>query len=163
MKKLTRTVCLTLAVLLGSVVAGCGSDFDKGISAYESGDFATALRKWTPLAEQGHAVAQNNLGVVYRSGQGVPQDYKTAVKWYTLAAEQGYDNAQFNLGVMYYKGQGVPQDNVYAYMWWNIAAVFGYKNASTNRDIIAKEMTTAQIEKAEKLASECIRKKYRGC
>jgi len=51
-----------------------------------------------PLAEQGHAVAQFSLGVMYRKGQGVSQNYKTAAKWFRLAAEQGDAAAQFNLG-----------------------------------------------------------------
>ena len=76
---------------------------------------ATALRDWTPLAEQGDAYAQFKLGRMYRKGKGVPQDDKTAVKWYKLAAEQGYANAQYNLGLMYRRpgslyGDGVPQN-----------------------------------------------------
>jgi hypothetical protein len=70
------------------------ADFQKGYDAYQSGDYATALREWQPLAEQGNADAQYELGWMYRSGKGVPQDYKTAFKWYTLAAEQGHAAAQ---------------------------------------------------------------------
>jgi len=87
------------------------ADFDKGLTAYNSSDFATALRKWMPLAKQGNAVAQSNLGVMYGEGRGVIQDYKTAVKWYTLAAKQGNARAQFNLGTMYRVGKGVPQND----------------------------------------------------
>ena len=163
MKDLTRTICLTLVVLLGSLVMGCGNDFEKGLAAYKSGDFATALREWRPLAEQGIAGAQNVLGAMYRLGQGVPQDDKTAVKWYTLAAEQGDAPAQFNLGVMYANGQGVLQDYVYARMWGQIAAVNGYQNGGKLRDEVSKKMTAAQIEKAKKLARECVAKKYKGC
>ena len=164
MKRLTVTICLTLAVLLGSTGTSWGADYDKGLAAYQSGDFATALREWRPLAEQGIADAQYGLGVMYDKGQGVPQDDKTAVKWYTLAAEQGYASAQSNLGVMYGIGQGVIQDNVYAHMWWNIAASSGEsKKASKNRDIVAKQMTTSQIETAQKLARECVKKNYKGC
>ena len=50
------------------------SDFDDGLNAYNEGDFKTALREWRPLAEQGHAEAQVNLGVLYESGSGVPQN-----------------------------------------------------------------------------------------
>ena len=57
----------------------------------------------------------------------------------------------------------VIQDNVYAHMWWNIAASSGNKFAVKNRDIVAEEMTPAQIEDAQKLARECVRKKYKGC
>ena len=53
--------------------------------------------------------------------------------------------------------------NVYALMWWNIAGSSGNKNAVKNRVIIAKKMTPADISAAEKLARECIRKKYKGC
>jgi TPR repeat protein len=85
------------------------------------------------------------------------------VKWYRLAAEQGFANAQSNLGLMYAYGQGVIQDNVYAHMWWNIAASSGHKSAVENRDIVAKQMTPARIEDAQKLPRECVRKKYKGC
>ena len=61
--------------------------------------------------QQGDAQAQNNLGVMYENGRGVPQDYDEAVKWYRLAAAQGDADAQNNLGVMYENGRGVPQDN----------------------------------------------------
>ena len=97
MKKLTTTICLTLAVLLGSVGTSWGADFDKGLAAYDSGDFATALREWKPLAEQGNADAQRNLAVMYRQGRGDPQDYKTVLKWYKLAADQRHVRAQSNL------------------------------------------------------------------
>ena len=110
MKHLTATLCLTIAVLLGSVGTSESVDFAKGAAAYENGDYTAALREWKPLAEQGDAGAQYNLGVMYYHGRGVPQDYKTAMKWYRLAAEQGDADAQFNLGVIYGKGEGVPQD-----------------------------------------------------
>ena len=61
-------------------------------------------------AEQGNAIAQANLGGMYRKGRGVEQDYEEAVKWYRQAAEQGHAIAQTNLGWMYRKGRGVEQD-----------------------------------------------------
>ena len=121
--------------------------------------------KWYTLAaDQGYASAQSTLGWIYSIGRGVPRDDKTAVKWYRLAAEQGVAFAQENLGMLYDKGQGVPQDYVRAYMWLNIAAISGKsKNASKNRAIVAKRMTPARIEDAQKLARECVRNKYKGC
>jgi hypothetical protein len=46
MKHLTATLCLTIAVLLGSAGMSWGDDFQKGQTAYQNGDFATALRGW---------------------------------------------------------------------------------------------------------------------
>ena len=64
---------------------------------------------------------------------------------------------------MYAKGDGVIKDNVYAHMWFNIATASGHEYASKNKDIVAKRMTASQIEKAQDLARECVRKKYKGC
>ncbi len=86
------------------------------------------------------------------------------MKWYTLAAEQGLlAEAQALLDGMYERGHGVIQDNVYAHMCLNIAASSGDKVATINRDFIAKQMTPSQLEKAQDLARECVRKKYKGC
>ena len=41
-------------------------DFQKGLKAAQSGDFKTALKESTPLAEGGNRIAQNNLGVMYK-------------------------------------------------------------------------------------------------
>jgi len=136
---------------------------NKGAQAYDSGDYATALREWRPLAEQGDKHAQIWLGVMYANGKGVIQDYKEAVKWYGLAAAQGNATAQFLLGGMYDYGEGVIQDNVYAHMWLNIAASSGVASAGKNRDIVAGKMTAADISKAQDLARECVKKEYKGC
>ena len=131
--------------------------------AYDKKDYETARREWEPLAKDGNSSAQFNLGYMYFRGQGVLQNNETAVKWWRLAAEQGNADAQYNLGVMYGNGTGVIQDNVYAHMWWNIAASSGDEDASKNRDIVAGWMTPSQLETAQRLARECVRKKYKGC
>jgi TPR repeat protein len=126
---------LILPVLLLTLLVGTpafSADLQKGLTAAEKGDFTTALREWKPLAKQGYADAQFNLGIMYEKGQGVPQDYKSAVKWYRLAAEQGHADAQFNLGVMYANGQGVPQDNKTAVKWYRLAAEQGHALAQGN-------------------------------
>jgi TPR repeat protein len=161
MQKLTLTIITVLFCLTSNV--GSSADLQKGMSAAERGDFATALREFKPLAEQGNAGAQTTLGSLYDKGQGVPKDYKTAVKWWKLAAKQGDASAQSNLGVMYVNGQGVLQDYVRAHMWWSIAASSGHKSAVKFRDKIVVRMTSAQIAESQDLARECIRKKYKGC
>ena len=87
-----------LAVSFASPVAA--GPFEDGNAAYDRKDYATALRFYRPLADQGHAEAQFNLGLMYSNGRGVPQDYAAAVSWYRKAADQGDAAAQFNLGLM---------------------------------------------------------------
>ena len=163
MNNTIKLVALGLSLLLASVSVCYAQDFEKGFNAYNSGDYATALREWRSLADQGDADAQYNLGLMYANGQGVIQDYKEAVRLYSLAAAQGYATAQHNLGVKYYNGEGVIQDNVYAHMWWNIAASSGDASAVKNRDIVAGKMTASDISKAQELARECVKKEYKGC
>ena len=90
-------------------------------------------------------------------------DYATALKEWKPLAEGGYIDAQNNLGIMYDNGKGVLQDYVYAHMWANISASNGEKKGAEVRDIIAKDMTSSQIEKAQDLARECVAKNYKWC
>ena len=100
MKKFVTTLCLIVSLALGSLGKGWSADFQKGMEAYNNGDFATALKEWKPLAEGGYIDAQYNLGIMYDNGKGVPQDYQEAVNWYRLAAEQDYSSAQHNIAYM---------------------------------------------------------------
>ena len=70
------------------------ADLEAGQEAAKRGDYATALKEFRALAEQGHAGAQTNLGIMYYDGLGVTQDYIEAERWYRLAAEQGDAGAQ---------------------------------------------------------------------
>src|SRR5271165_6495694 len=97
------------------------ADLAAGKQALQNGDYATALKEFLPLAEQGDAEAQSNLGYMYATGHGVPQDDKEAVRWYRLAAEQGLAQAQLSLGYVYGTGHGVPQDDKEAVRWYRLA------------------------------------------
>jgi len=43
---------------------------------------------------------QNELGAMYRNGDGVPQNYNEAVNWFRKAAEQGDENAKKALDIL---------------------------------------------------------------
>ncbi len=76
------------------------SIYQEGYDAYNRGDYDTALKEWRPLAEQGFALSQFNLGLMYAKGQGVAQNYIQAYMWETLAAAQGNDNASKGLEIL---------------------------------------------------------------
>jgi TPR repeat protein len=86
---------------------------------------AEALKWFRKSAEQGHALAQYNLGVMYERGAGALQDYVQAYMWYNLAA------AQFSAS------ENESRDS-----------------AVKARDFVASKMTSAQIAEAQKLARE---------
>ncbi|EDP61124.1 hypothetical protein BAL199_22307 [alpha proteobacterium BAL199] len=137
MKRLLATLVI-LTGLIGSGGDVWADDFKEGVKAYNSGDFKTALRKWKPLAEQGDAYAQFNIGLMYKMGDGVTQDNAEALKWYRKAAEQGHAAAQNNLGGMYERGVGVTKDYAEAVKWYRKAAEQGYVFAQFNIGLMYK-------------------------
>jgi len=108
------------------------ADLQKGAEAFERGEYAIALREWMPLAKQGDAYAQHNLGVMYRDGLGVPQDYKVAVQHFIASSKQGHLSAILNLGEMNENGLGIIQNQKVAFNLYSIAADQGLAMAQYN-------------------------------
>ncbi len=98
---------------------------DEGVSEDES----RSVEWYTRAAGQGHASAQDELGLMYEIGVGVSQDHAQAVEWYARAADQGHANAQYHLGEMYSSGRGVPKDEALAATWYTRAAEQGHADA----------------------------------
>jgi uncharacterized protein len=161
MKRQIRTLLasgLLALALFGTAMAG---PLEDAHTAYGKGDYKTAFQIFRPLAEQGNAEAQIGVGLMYRDGEGVPQDYAQAVVWFLKVANQGNepygDLAKSCLGDMYRDGLGVPQDYFRAHMWYNLASTHGgYRYL---RDQLAAKMTPAQIAEAQRMAGEWVPKK----
>ena len=128
------------AALLLATAAPAWADnttqFEQAMAAYNAGNYKQAFHLLQPLAQQGDAEAQNNLGAMYNNGQGVVQSYQQAMAWYQKAANQGSAAAQFNLGVMHEKGRGVAQNYQQAMMWYQKAANQGYSDAQFNLGVM---------------------------
>ncbi len=124
MNKVLKRLLLaaSLCCFVGTVNA---APMDVATAAYGRGDYAQAFKILRPLAEQGNAIAQSNIGVMYENGQGVIQSYKEAIKWYRLSAAQGNAGAQNDIGALYYKGRGVTQDYKEAVKWYRLSAAQG--------------------------------------
>jgi TPR repeat protein len=109
-------IALFLALLYSPVLV-FSADLEKGLAAFNEGDYATSLAECQPLADEGIAGAQFCVGRLYANGFGVAMDDEQAIKWYTLACDGGHAEARFNLGVMYANGWGVDMN-------WDEAARF---------------------------------------
>ncbi len=92
---------------------------------------ARALAWFEKAAGAGDANAQAQLGYIYETGQGLPQDPARAHFWYLKAAEQGHTDAQAAVGYQFQSGQGTGQNFSEARRWYEMAA--------------AKEQPLAQI------------------
>jgi TPR repeat protein len=119
--------CLALIVFLYTALSA--QDIRAALDAYARRDYIQALSQARPLAEQGHAVAQGLLGVMYEYGQGVSKDYREALRWYHKAAEQGMAPAQFSVGEAYALGREVTKDDQEAVRWYRRSAEQNYAAA----------------------------------
>ena len=132
-KKIKLLTARLLCVAIGFVVghAGVAADtFQRGITAYEKGQYNTAFKLIKNSAEQGETRAQHLLGTMYRSGMGVDVDEYEGFYWCQKAAEEGLREAQFQVGLMYLEGEGVTPDEEKAVEWLWAAADRGYTQAT---------------------------------
>ncbi len=131
-----RVFLLAGLILILQTFPTFAGDLEDGVKFYASKDYPSAVTAFRKAAEQGIALAQYNLGIMYDKGLGVKQDYQQAVSWYHKAAEQGVGIAHYNLGVMYDKGLGVKQDYQQAVFWYRKAAEQGIALAQYNLGIM---------------------------
>ena len=127
LKKILISLLLSIG-LIGSTGLAY-ADFNDGWTAYSIEDYKTAFKEWRPLAEEGDAKSQTNLGILYYNGKGVLKDYKKAVEWLTKGAEQGEAEAQFILGEIYIEGKAVLKSFKTAKYWVQLAYENGFDRA----------------------------------
>lgn len=146
-----KPLFLLLASLSSAAPAWAAEgDWDRAKTAHERGDYAAELAIIRPMADKGYPFAQFNMGVLYDEGKGVAEDNAKAIDWYRKAADQGFAQAQVNLGIMYEQGEGAPADPARAYFWYALAESQGDGRAPQAKQDIAKKMTPAQLQEAER-------------
>ena len=138
-KKMKNNILLGLVLTIGltnvSVAHHLGADnpskaqYSQGLKSFKSGDHDMAIKKWKPLAEQGHLLSQMRLGLMYDKGNGVVENNETAVYYYKMASDQEFPDAQYILARMFFKGEGVKKDRQQAILLLNNSADNGFKEA----------------------------------
>src|ERR1051325_1834836 len=117
--------------------------------AFDRANYATSLKVWLPLAEQGDPAAQTYVGEIFEKGLGVKPDYAAAAVWYRRAAEKGFARGAINLGNLYEQGLGVSKDPAQALNWYRRAA-----GLSELRFEIVPESRTAETQKLQRQVAE---------
>jgi uncharacterized protein len=121
------------------------ADTAAGYAAYQEQNYAVAFAEWLKAAEEGDAVAQFNLSILYDDGLGTEKDPAKAAVWLIKAAEQGYADAQFNLGNNYKAGKsGIPVDLEKAIYWLTKAGEQGDAKAQYNLGLIYENTVEAR-------------------
>jgi TPR repeat protein len=65
------------------------------------------MNYYRQAAALGSLEPENQIGVIYMTGRGVPPDHAEAYKWFRNAAERHFADAQNHLGLCYMQGIGV--------------------------------------------------------
>lgn len=103
-------------------------------AADKGGDAAVAARLYGAAADEGNALAQANLGVMYEGGLGgLPRSDRDAARLYRLSADQGFAAGQSNLAKFYNAGRGgLARNDAEAVRLWRLAAEAGNPEAQNN-------------------------------
>ncbi len=108
----------------------------EAMEAYKQGKFARAHTLWIELAKVGDGESMNNLGMLYDTGQGVPQNSKEALTWFRKSSEHGYAGGMSNLGRMLEQGRGTSRHADTAAVWFRKAAELGQADAQFNLGVL---------------------------
>jgi TPR repeat protein len=109
-------------------------------------DFGQALNWCIKAAKQGHVLANFDLGVMYKNGQGCEKNLKSALDYFQQAADAGHLVAQNQLGTWYSLGAEdvIAIDLPKAMKYFEMAAKQGDADAQENLEIIRKEIQSRE-------------------
>lgn len=93
-----------------------------------SAENTQSLQELQKLANNNHAEAQYQLGMLLANGNAIELDHKAAYEWFVKASEQGIARASSAIAWLYSMGYGVPQDEDKAGEWFLKAAEQGSAN-----------------------------------
>ncbi len=146
---------------LGQYYLGTMYEFGEGIDQ----NFDEA-GKWysTACDNSNQPDACHHLAYLFQNGSLSSDNPFLVPSLYEKAAEEGHVESQFRLGTILYFGElnGLI-DKVQAYMMFNIAAMNGHETAIQNRDVMVGELTSAELEKGQSLAKQCLDKNLQDC
>lgn len=89
-----------------------------------------------------------------RMGEGVRVNFRAAHRLFMLAALMGKRAAFYQLGLMNMRGEGRPVDRLRAAMWLKLGVGRDEPRAARNLEMVASELTRAQVKEALALAEE---------
>jgi TPR repeat protein len=129
--KTSKSIYIVVLIVTGLVsLSSFGAEVDRPMPPISHADLVTLEHR----AKGGDPSAEDELGYLYGTGNGVKQNIKESYYWYSLAANQGNAEAQYNMGNFYYAGAptgviGKEVDIQKAAAWYAKSADQGYPKA----------------------------------
>ena len=130
------------------------AQFSLGLRFAQEGaaqDYAQAAQWYLKAADQSHALAQFNLGIMYAAGQGMPRNEAESMVWMQKAADLGDAGAQYNIGLRHHRAsldglaEAAPESRIQAYKWLQLAAAQGYRGSAAAWAFVALKMTREDV------------------
>jgi TPR repeat protein len=94
----TWTVVFVGIMAAGAFLSACGSiesSYQRGLEAYRTGNYESAVTEFQPAAEKGHPEALYKLALCYYNGKGVGMDKDKAFDCLRQSAAKGNVKARF--------------------------------------------------------------------
>ena len=130
MRRVFQIAVAGTMLLYAFAAAAAPNLYAAGLKAYRAGQYATAYKTLLPLARKNDARAMYLVGMMYESGNGVPQDDPTAVGWFEAASKRDNASAQYSLARMTIEGRGVEKSRSKGLALLSAAANQGHKEAT---------------------------------
>ena len=130
MRRVFQIAMAGTMLLYGVAVTAAPNPYAAGLKAYRAGQYTAAYKMLLPLARNSDARAMYLVGVMYESGNGVPQDDPTAAGWFDAAAKRGNASAQYSLARMTIEGRGIEKSRNQGIALLSAAANQGHKEAA---------------------------------
>ncbi len=103
--------------------------FDLGMLSYDKQDFSKARKYFERACGLNNGRGCNNLGVLYRDGQGIEKNLTKAAQFYSKACDLNNGGGCSNLGVLYQNGQVVEKNLTKAAYFYSKACKLGDQKA----------------------------------
>lgn len=149
-----RRMLVAAALAAGLTASAVAGPWEDGMAAYEAGNHAGAIAIIRPLADDGDARAQFQVGLMYAQGEGVPQDDAEWLRWLQLSVDLGYARALTELALVHVDGVHLPKDWPRAHMYFNLAIEYGDVDAIAINAWLGSQLTPGQTTEAGRLEAE---------
>jgi hypothetical protein len=120
----------------------------------QKADHEKAFPLYLAVAENGDAEAQNFVGTMFATGQGVKLSKSEAAKWYLKAAEQGHAKAQAAIADLYLTGTGIGRDKVEAIKFYMLSSKQGEATGTNPLEALMPNLDPKVIKEATKRAKQ---------
>ena len=134
------------------------AQFLLGLKCSLGADAIGAVESYRLAADQGNALAQFNLAMMYELGQGMEPDCAEATKWFLKAAEQGDAGGQLQMGKRCHRGSFAPlaqdarESRIEAYKWFKLASAQGYRDSQMLCEQMGMAMTREERNEGQRRA-----------